>query len=81
MGGALVPMILSFFLPGIGQAYITKKWVLGLAFFVGLIIVNVALGIFLGMLGSLVSLLIWLFSMYETYKLAEGKGYKSPIFG
>ncbi|MFH0817247.1 MAG: hypothetical protein V1909_01300 [Candidatus Micrarchaeota archaeon] len=92
MSSMVVAMGLSFFLTGIGQAYLSKQWVKGIAVFFGLIIIsfvlNLALLFVMPLLMPIVSLLfllVWLFGLYDTYKMAqakEGKGtYKSPIFG
>jgi len=71
----LIGMILSFFLPGIGQGYLTKDWVKGIIF----LVITMVLSIFL------VGILVWAYGLYDTYKIAkakEGAGpYKSILFG
>ena len=76
MGDSMViAMILSFLFPGIGQAYLSNQWVKGIVFLVATMVLSFVL----------IGILVWLFGMYDTYKMAEAKekktGYKSPIFG
>jgi hypothetical protein len=71
----IVAMILSFFLPGIGQAYLTKKWVKGIIYFVLSCVLSIIL----------IGILLWLYGLYDTFEMSEAidkkTGYKSPIFG
>ena len=75
MGDMLVAMILSFFFPGIGQAYLSKQWLKGIVFF----IVTCVLSVFF------IGVIVWLYGLYDTYKMAKAKegkeAYKSPVFG
>lgn len=76
MGDSMViAMILSFLFPGIGQAYLSKQWVKGIVFLVATTVLSFVL----------IGVLVWLYGLYDTYKMAEAKekktGYKSPIFG
>ncbi len=75
MGDMVVAMILSFFFPGIGQAYLTKKWAKGVVFLVASWILSFVL----------IGVLVWLYGLYDTYKIAKslegGEKYKSPVFG
>ncbi len=92
MSDMIIAMVLSFFLTGIGQAYLSKQWVKGIAIFIGLVIASMVLNVVLWFvmplltpLVSLAFLVVWLYGLYDTYKMAEAKekntGYKSPIFG
>ncbi len=71
----VIAMVLSFFLSGIGQAYLSKQWVKGVAY----LIVTCILSFFL------IGVILWLYGLYDTYKMSEAQdkktGYKSPIFG
>ena len=75
MSNLLVPMILAFFLPGIGQGYLTKKWGKAIIYLIASAVLSFIL----------VGFLLWVYGLYDTYKIAKaqetGQQYKSLVFG
>ena len=68
MESGIIPAIISFFFPGIGQALTdgkpTGKWI---AVFVIVIIVEILLSLFLGLIGSVIGLIISIVFAYDAY--------------
>lgn len=68
MESGIIPAIISFFFPGIGQALTdgkpTGKWI---AVFVIVIIVEILLSLFLGLIGSIIALIISIVFAYDAY--------------
>ncbi|MBZ3935271.1 hypothetical protein [Methanimicrococcus blatticola] len=71
MANSILAVILSFFIPGLGQFY-CGSFLRGLMVFIATIIVSVisvALSVFI--IPLLFPLLFWLWNMYDAYTLAQ----------
>lgn len=68
MDAGIIPAIISFFLPGLGQAVTTgrptAKWIV---VFIILIIIESLLGMYLGIAGSVISVIISIIMAYDAY--------------
>ncbi|MBQ3620212.1 MAG: hypothetical protein II940_00865 [Methanosarcinaceae archaeon] len=76
MANAILAAVLSFFIPGLGQVY-TKNYLRGIIFFIVVVfLAGIIAGFLSGLIGSLgwlfglIPLLIWLYNIYDAYKLA-----------
>ncbi|HDS64121.1 MAG TPA: hypothetical protein ENN52_08435 [Methanofollis liminatans] len=68
MASALIAVVLSFFIPGLGQFY-TGQMVKAIVLFV----LAVVFGFFsMELIGLPFYLLVWLYSMYDAYTAAKG---------
>lgn len=68
MDAGIIPAIISFFLPGIGQAATTgrptAKWIV---VFIILLIINNLLNMYLGIAGSVICSIISIVMAYDAY--------------
>ena len=68
MESGIIPAIISFFFPGIGQALTdgkpTGKWI---AVFIIVLIVEILLSFLLGLIGSIIALIISIVFAYDAY--------------
>lgn len=68
MESGIIPAIISFFFPGIGQALTdgkpTGKWIL---IFIVILIIEILLSFLLGLIGSVISIVISLVFAYDAY--------------
>lgn len=68
MESGIIPAIISFFLPGIGQALTdgkpTGKWIL---IFIVVLIIEILLSQYLGLIGTVINIIISLVFAYDAY--------------
>ncbi len=68
MESGIIPAIISFFFPGIGQALTdgkpTGKWIL---IFIVVLIIEILLSQYLGLIGTVINIIISLVFAYDAY--------------
>ncbi len=68
MESGIIPAIISFFFPGIGQALTdgkpTGKWIL---IFIVVLIIEILLSQYLGLIGNVINIIISLVFAYDAY--------------
>jgi len=69
MASPVLALILSFFIPGLGQFY-TGQFLKAIALF---ILAVIFAGLSTVLIGIPFYLIIWIYSMYDAYTTAEGR--------
>ncbi|HML04855.1 MAG TPA: hypothetical protein VK426_03675 [Methanobacterium sp.] len=69
MANPILALIISFFLPGIGSVY-AGKVMMGIVIFIIALILG-ASTLFLGIIGYILYLIVWIYGMYDAYTTAK----------